>query len=341
MNVLLINASAPSYNLAIEKARHYWQAKKATVHEATSVPKLFLQQFDLVCISAIFSWHVPHLIESALTTLEAKIPTEVGGPGTFGLRDVIKAATGLSPQSTPDQRFEQQSGFAGKACFWSRGCPAKNCTLGFPKSGAIPICSVPDMEGWRFTLYPETIPAPIILDNNLSALPHEHQELIIEKTLAAGFPIVDANSGFEPRSFRPETATRWKRLPLKAWRFAYDEIAELPAVLHMMEILDDAGISRKSRHIYCLAGNEPIEACEERVRLIHTLGSLPIVQRRRPLDWMSGPLPTLHDWTEQTLIDFQRWGNRLSASIAFKDYHRGMKTRYDQQQAALAYNETI
>jgi hypothetical protein len=194
------------------------------------------------------------------------------------------------------------------------------------------------MEGWKFTLYTDVTPAPIILDNNLSALPRDHQELIVRKTLEAKFPIVDANSGFEPRSFRPDTATRWKQLPLKAWRFAYDELAERPAVLRTMKILDDAGISRKSRHIYCLAGNEPIEECETRVKEIQSWSSMPIVQRRRPLTYMSGPLPVLHDWTEQTLIDFQRWGNRLSGgNIKFSDYRRGLKDRYDQNQSSLDY----
>jgi hypothetical protein len=181
------------------------------------------------------------------------------------------------------------------------------------------------MEGWRFTLYDDVTPAPVILDNNLSALPSKHQETIIARTLEAGFGSVDANSGFEPHSFRVETVERWKRLPLLAWRFAYDELAERPAVLRMMSILDEASIGRKKRHIYCLAGNEPVEACEQRVREIQSWGSLPIVQRRRPLDWIGGPLPCLHDWTEQKLIDFQRWGNRLSGSMPFVDYRRGKK----------------
>jgi hypothetical protein len=183
------------------------------------------------------------------------------------------------------------------------------------------------MEGWRFTLYDQVTPAPVILDNNLSALPAKHQEIIIERTLAAGFEHVDANSGFEPHSFRAETASRWRKLPLVAWRFAYDELAERAAVLRMMAILDEAGIGRKSRRIYCLAGNEPIEACEQRVREIQSWGSMPIVQRRRPLNWTGEPqpLPVLHDWTEQRLIDFQRWGNRLSGGMPFVDYRRGKK----------------
>jgi len=183
------------------------------------------------------------------------------------------------------------------------------------------------MEGWRFTLYQGLTPAAVILDNNLSALPRGHQELIVDRTAAAGFSWVDANSGFEPRSLRPWTIELWRRLPLVAWRFAYDELAERTAVLRAMAILNEAGISRRARRIYCLAGNESIEDCERRVGEICSWGCLPIVQRRRPLDWMGGPLPVLHDWTEQRLIDFQRWGNRLARGISFAEYRRGHKDR--------------
>lgn len=37
------------------------------------------------------------------------------------------------------------------------------------------------------------------------------------------------NSGFEPRSIRPWVIDLWKQLPLVAWRFAYDELAERDA----------------------------------------------------------------------------------------------------------------
>ncbi len=79
------------------------------------------------------------------------------------------------------------------------------------------------------------------------------------------------------------------------------------------------GVSRRKLRLYCLAGNEPIAACEQRVQEINEWGCYP-VQRRRPLDYMGGPLPCIHDWTEKLLIDFQRWGNRLGKSMRFADY---------------------
>lgn len=318
MRVLLINASAPSYNLGLAKAANWWERAGAQVFfSAQSTP---LYAFDAVWVSAIFSWDVPSLIFAAETALLNCKNVEVGGPGTFGVQPYIRERLGIAPQSKPDSRFEREPGDY-KMVFWSRGCPAKNCTLGFPRNGALPICSVPEMEGWRYTLYTDVRPARVIGDNNLSALPRSHQELIIEKTLAAGFETVDANSGFEPRSLRPWVVELWKKLPLVAWRFAYDEIGERDAVLKAIEMLDAAGVSRRKLRLYCLAGNEPIAACEQRVREINEWGCYPIVQRRRPLDYMEGPLPVLHDWTEQTLKDFQRWGNRLAKSVKkFADY---------------------
>ena len=97
-----------------------------------------------------------------------------------------------------------------------------------------------------------------------------------------------------------------------------------------IDLLDEAGVPRRLLRIYCLAGNEPVEVCEQRVLEIQSWGCLPIVQRLRPLDWLGGPLPTQHDWTEQRLIDFQRWGNRLSKGMSFADYKRGFK---DSQRA--------
>lgn len=319
LNVLLINASHPSYNLGLAKAANYWRRKGAGVFAGSAIPRF--DPPDVVWISAIFSWDVPALCSLAKDALSRGCSVEVGGPGTFGVRPYVEQCTGLRPQAVPDPRFEREPGNY-LMVFWSRGCPAKNCTLGFPVDGTPPVCSVPMMEGWRYTLYKDVTPARVISDNNLSALPREHQEFIVERTLSAGFGSVDANSGFEPRSVRPWVIDTWKRLPLLAWRFAYDECAERDAVLRVIGMLDEAGVSRRKLHIYCLAGNEPVEACEQRVREINDWKAMPIVQRRRPLDWMEGPLPCLHDWTEQKLIDFQRWGNRMAKGIRFAEYRR-------------------
>jgi hypothetical protein len=69
-------------------------------------------------------------------------------------------------------------------------------------------CIVPAMHGRKFTLAPEFTPRPVLCDNNLSALPVDYQEYIVEKYLDCEVPLLDANSGFEARYFdeRPTTA---------------------------------------------------------------------------------------------------------------------------------------
>lgn len=337
MKVMLVDVSKPTrkragwyYNLGLAKAANWWRSKGAEVQVIVPPVTIFDWKCDVAFISAIFSWHVPKALEIAEVYRGYGAAVEVGGPGFFALKGMAKAV-GFDAQVHPDPRFDRQPG-TYEAVFWSRGCPAYNCTLGYPKDGSRPICLVPELEGSRSTLFTDVVPAPVILDNNLSALPRKHQEHIVGRTLEAGFKKVDCNSGFEPASFKPETATLWKRLPLVAWRFAYDEIKERKAVLKVVGILDSIGVKRRRMSIYCLAGNEPVEACEERVREIREWKCVPVVQRRRPLDWTGGTLPTLHDWTERKLTDFQRWGNRLSYAMPFVEYdrtlnHSGIKAR--------------
>lgn len=339
MNVLLVDASQPTrkghgwyYNLGLAKAENWWRSQGAVVRRATPPVLMFdIQGIDVAFVSAIFSWHVLSALSIAQSLRDNGIQVEVGGPGFFALRGEAKVS-GFEAQVTVDPRFDRMPG-RYEAVFWSRGCPAYNCTLGYPRDGTRPICLVPEMEGARFRLYEDVTPAAIILDNNLSALPRAHQERIVERTHRAAFQKVDCNSGFEPASFKPETAALWSNLPLVAWRYAYDELRERKAVLKVLGILDGLGIPRRKSHIYCLAGNEPLEACEERVREIREWGAVPVVQRRRPLDWTGGTLPTIHGWTERSLIDFQRWGNRLSHSVkSFAKYdrrlnHSGVKAR--------------
>lgn len=341
MKILLVDTSKPTrknaswyYNLGLAKAANWWRSQGAEVHTIVPPVDMFdLAGADVAFVSAIFSWDVLKALSVADSLRFFGVSVEVGGPGFFALKSVAKER-GFEAQTTTDHRFDRTPG-TYEAVFWSRGCPAYNCTLGYPKDESRPVCLVPEMEGSRFTLFGDVTPAPIILDNNLSALPRKHQERIVERTLSAGFKKVDCNSGFEPHSFKPETAALWSKLPLIAWRYAYDEIAERKQVFRVLEILDSIGVKRRKSHIYCLAGNEPVEACEQRVREIREWKAVPIVQRRRPLDWTGGPLPTLHDWTERKLIDFQRWGNRLSYAMPFSKYdpklnHSGVKARVAQ-----------
>ena len=119
----------------------------------------------------------------------------------------------------------------------------------------------------------------------------------------------------------------------KARGGGFCETVETEATTLDADLVEDADRLQDGRTLRDLvAGNEPIEACEQRVREIREWKCIPVVQRRRPLDYTGGPLPTIHDWTERKFIDFQRWGNRLSHSLPWSRYnpklnHSGVKAR--------------
>ncbi len=86
----------------------------------------------------------------------------------------------------------------------------------------------------------------------------DYQKHIIARYQAFGQPLLDANSGFEPRSFDEDTYQRWKSLLRGPWRFALDEMRELEDVQRTMTILKEVPPRRK--RVYCLVGNEEVRS---------------------------------------------------------------------------------
>jgi hypothetical protein len=171
-----------------------------------------------------------------------------------------------------------------------------------------------------FSFDPDFVPAPVLCDNNLSALPVAYQEHIIARYRAYQQPLHDANSGFEPYYFDEGTRARWEPLlneTYAPWRFAFDEVEgtrgqqEMEGVKRMLHILKDVPSSRK--RVYCLVGNEPIETCYMRALKIIEWGGEPWCQFVLPLNWLGDPatVKLRHDWTSyQQGQDFCRYFNR-------------------------------
>lgn len=286
----------PHYNLGARKLAGWLTGQGYTVRYYDGDPGLFGLDADLVCLSVIFSWHAPIAREIALR-MKDKAEVWCGGPGMFALANWWKEQTGLECVRGLDGRFEQQRGDY-LMTFASRGCPV-NCYF----------CIVPRIEGTAFTLDWEFQPAAVLCDNNLSALPADFQEHIIQRYQAAGVKLADANSGFEPRTFTEETYRRWKPILRGPWRFALDEMRELADVERMMRILK--GESPRRKRVYVLIGNEPIEACYERAMKVIEWGGEPYCQPLMPLNALSRDhLKVGHDWTWQKLKDFARYFNR-------------------------------
>lgn len=296
MKALVINCSTPYYNLASRKAADWLRDNGNEVYNSEGDPGLFGGNPDEIYLSVIFSWHAPLAAEIA-TRYKHSAHVECGGPGMFALRNWWKKQTGLDCYIGIDQRFDKQRGDY-RMTFASRGCPV-GCSF----------CIVPKMEGLEQTLDWDFQPAPILCDNNLSALPIEFQEHIIRRYQETETSLKDANSGFEPLTFDEGTYQRWKPLLRGPWRFAFDTTSEASQVRHMMSVL--ANESPKRKQVYVLIGNEPIAACHERAQKVIEWGGEPYVQPMMPLNALSrDDLKIAYDWDWQKLKDMQRYYNR-------------------------------
>lgn len=304
---LVVNCSAPHYNLGASKLADWLRADGVEVDVRQGDPGLFSYGYDLVALSVIFSWHAPMAREIALR-LKDSAEVWCGGPGMFALAKWWARETGLAATTGLDWRFERQRG-AYRMTFASRGCPV-NCWF----------CVVPRLEGTTFTLDRDFLPAPVLCDNNLSALPDDFQDHILARYLAAGIDLRDANSGFEPRSFTAMTFRRWRAALRGPWRFAYDTSSEGEEVRRMMTVLREVPPRRKQ--VYVLIGNEPIAACYERALRVIEWGGEPYCQPVMPLNALSRrAVMVRHDWTPQLLRDFARYFNRrLWRSLGMQHY---------------------
>jgi pyruvate-formate lyase-activating enzyme len=295
VRVLVINCSAPHYNLGARKLTDWLRAQGHDVTYGDGDPGLFAYGYDLVCLSVIFSWQAPVARAIALR-VRRQADVWCGGPGMFALTHWWKRETGLDCQRGLDDRFERQHG-RYRMTFASRGCPV-NCSF----------CIVPRLEGRTFTLDWDFVPAIILCDNNLSALPVAFQEHILRRYHETETPLCDANSGFEPQTFDEETYRRWKPRLRGPWRFAFDTISEEAEVGRMMRILHRE--SPKRKQVYVLIGNEPIAACHHRAQQVISWGGEPFCQPFIALNALRRIPKVAYDWTPTLLQDFARYFNR-------------------------------
>jgi hypothetical protein len=163
---------------------------------------------DTAFISVAFTWRLPEARKIAeyyraigCTTVRA------GGPGTFTQKKYVAEFAEIGG-SIPDA-IARHNPMATRASY---GCPV-GCWF----------CIVPKMDGKTFTFLPDFPVRPVLCDDNLSALPADYQQHIVDRYIAAGVPLLDANSGFEPATFDEEVFARWKPVLKGPWRFGYDE----------------------------------------------------------------------------------------------------------------------
>lgn len=253
-------------------------------------------------ISVAFSWKLPEAYQRAVWHRSNGLNVRVGGGGVFYHKDYFGD---LAEYGGWVDALVHHNPRATKA---SEGCPV-GCYF----------CTVPKIEGKTFILLPEFTPRPILCDNNLSALPDDYQDYIIQKYIDYGASLEDANSGFEPRSFTEETYNRWKKIYHGYWRFAFDEMNEEKYCENMVRILQNE--KSWNKRVFVLIGNEPFETCYYRVKRVIDWGCEPHVQPMMALNTLEKKPMIRFDWTEKKLRHLARWANRwIWRTVAFEDY---------------------
>lgn len=271
-------------------------------------------------LSIAFTWRLDDAYSRAVYYRALGYHVRAGGPGVFTRKHYLADVAELGGDYPDAVRRHNPD-----ATVASRGCPV-GCWF----------CIVPKMEGKGFTLLPDFPVRSVLCDNNLSGLPVDYQAHIVGRYLATGVPLLDANSGFEPRTFDEDCFQRWRGINRGPWRFAFDDQAERPDVERVMTML--RGVSARRKRVYCLIGNEPVDSCLDRIRSIIAWGGEPHVQPFMKLNALERKPHVRFDWSAQLLRDVARWGNSppIWRKTPFEDYGRSIKTRraerYDEQE---------
>lgn len=314
------NTFAVHYNLGAKKLADWWRAKgyqvtelvpplSAANHDLTDY-SILVGGYDLVAVCAVFSWHVRLAATIANNAKAAGAEVWAGGTGFTKLSSWFNHETGIQPSYRPDARFEYARK-QYKYVYAVRGCEGELLEDGSHRPCA--FCNVPAVEGTKYILDPDFVPAPNLLDNNLAGMPVEMQEHIIKRYTETDTRLIDAKSGFEPGHFDEATFERWKPVLKGPWRWGFDRIDEEQNVRKMARLLKDVGPRRKM--VYCLCGNEPVETCYERAQKCLELGAEPWVQFMIPMTaldrydaetWAEKDRPS-NGWTVQLGRDFARY----------------------------------
>ena len=177
-----------------------------------------------------------------------------------------------------------------------------------------------------FTLIDDFPVRPILCGNNLSALPSDFQYHVVRRYRDMAVSLLDANSGFEPRTFglRKVRAHQQGAVAVCIGRPGRPSPRRTG--------VENAGTrvqSPKKKRVYVLIGNEPVRECMERIGTVLKLGGEPHVQPLMKLNTLE-KRPWVHErmgWTEQHLKDVAWWTNRRIWQYAsFDEYVRQVRT---------------
>lgn len=264
---------------------------------------------DTAFLSVAFTWRLNEAYSRACWYRAAGYKVRAGGPGIFTRKHFLAEVAEIGGD-VPGAIIHHNP----MATIASRGCPV-GCWF----------CIVPKMEGKSFTTLPDFPVRPVLCDNNLSALPADYQQHIVDRYLRADVPLLDANSGFEPATFDDEVFARWAPILKGPWRFGFDEATEGENVARAFRILKDVPPRRKQ--VYTMIGHEPFAVCMDRIHRVIASGGEPYVQPFIKLNSLTKAPAIRHDWTPQRLRQVQRWVNRhIWRKVPFSEYDASVKS---------------
>ena len=145
-------------------------------------------------------------------------------------------------------------------------------------------------------------------------------------------------AGSSPHTFSAAVFERWRVINQGVWRLAYDDLAERDVVREALRILKRAGIAARHIQIYTILGNEPFDACMQRVREVIEWGGEPYCQPLMKLFALDREPHVKHDWTAKKLRAVTRWANQhmWRKNPSFEAYdpriRRVPRARYDPRQ---------
>lgn len=276
-------------------------------------------------LSIVFTWHLNEAFSRAAWYRAAGYRVIAGGPALFTRPGFLDAVAEV-PRS-----FQVRDGRPKLTLGSMRGSLLRHNPMAAKAFDGCPVgcffCSVTPMEGSSFTLRDDFEPRPVLTDNNLSALSPDEQQYIIERYRSAEVPLLDANSGFEPKTFDEDVFERWRPINKGPWRFGSDEAIERADVERVIKMLRSRGIGSRRIQVYTMIGHEPFDICMDRIQHVLDLGGEPYVQPIMKLNALVKEPWVRHDWTPKRLRQVQRWANRhLWRKTRFAEYNASAKT---------------
>ncbi len=279
------------------KPKHIWRSGILT-----------WDQEDALCISVVFTWHLPIAKRYADSMRHRKV--RIGGPAVKLAKEKLPGFfLGTSAQLDGEipgvlQRFNPQATRTSVGCI--RRCE---------------FCSVPLVEGTdtlrefgaRQVTLPDWPDLPVIADNNLLANPVAHFDKVCDRLEKHEWS--DFNQGTDARLVTEHHAERFARLQNPTIRLALDSMSYVEAWDRALERILKAGVAKRNIRTYALIafGTSPDESwkvCEyiesKKIKVLpmwfHDLNALErniVTERQAALGWNDYERRRLMQWFYQ------------------------------------------